>query len=169
MKILNYTKVLLAGVSFLVIFLLSTAASPASTETPYSTRVTPNSYGTPQLRWIITNVTEETVFFWTGDVAWQANAGEFAFFQIQEIKNNDTHGQFTLGNMSVFTNDTNIGADLVLGIWPWQPGLVSFLDWETVDLEARAAVTGFLDGDFKILTDSKSKTYIYHQNKNCGK
>lgn len=155
------------GLSFvfaLIIFLLW--AQPGSAQNmQYAPGLYPNLFSTPKLHWKITNVTSEVVEFGFGSGAlWKAQAGQPLTFEIQEIADNELSGLFTIGNLTLLANDTRIAGELVFSVWPWFPGLVSHLDWTTVDQDATNAASGyFLNGSLDITTTSTTKTYVYHQ------
>jgi hypothetical protein len=136
---------------------------------PYSSVVTPSPFLTPpSLQWTITNVTNQVVEWgWGTGSYWKANRSDPVTFEIAAIQDNEVHGQFTIGNLTLLTNDSRIAIELVFSIWfnssIWFPGLVSPLDWVAVDQEAAASVSGWMAGDLEIRTSTATKTYIYHQ------
>jgi hypothetical protein len=131
----------------------------------YAPELTPNPFNTPKLHWRITNVTSEAVEFGFGsNQFWHARIGQALTFDIQEIANDEVSGIFTIGNLTIPANNSRIAAETVFSIWPWFPGLVSHLDWNTVDQQATdAAATFFMNGSLDIQTTSVTKSYIYHQ------
>lgn len=136
----------------------------AQSTAPYSANVTPSPLVTPVLKWTITNVTERPVGWgWGGDLFWQAQASQLVVFEVHEIRDDEVHGIFTIGNLTLPTNDSRIAGELMFSIWPWFTGLVSHLDWETVDQTAIDSATGWMEGDIEIRTSTTTKTYIYHQ------
>jgi uncharacterized membrane protein len=136
----------------------------AQSAVPYSANVTPTPFLTPSLRWTITNVTAETtVWVWGSGNYWKASAGQQIAFQIHELREGELHGRFTIGNLTVLANDSLIGSELMLSIWPWLPGLVSSLNWADVDQKANSSATGWMAGVLEIRTTASAKTYIYHQ------
>jgi uncharacterized membrane protein len=100
---------------------------------------------------------------WGSGNYWKASAGQQVAFQIHEQREGELHGRFTMGNLTVLANDSLIGSELMLSIWPWFPGLVSSLNWADVDREANSSATGWMAGTLEIRTAASSKTYIYHQ------
>ncbi|MHA2406039.1 MAG: hypothetical protein ACXACH_04730 [Candidatus Hermodarchaeia archaeon] len=139
---------------------------PTAAQNPsYAPELTPNLFNTPKLQWRITNVTDEVVEFGFGSGQfWRGRVGQALTFDIQEITNDEVSGFFTIGNLTIPANDSRIAAETVFSIWPWFPGLVSHLDWNTVDRQATdAAATFFMNGSLDILTTSITKSYIYHQ------
>jgi hypothetical protein len=95
---------------------------------------------------------------------WQAQAGHSLVFAIQQIANNELHGSFMIGNLTLPANDSRIAAELALSIWPWFPGLVSHLDWNIVDQEANDAANSFyMNGSLDIRSTATTRSYIYHQ------
>ncbi|MFX1562262.1 MAG: hypothetical protein ACFFDP_03030, partial [Promethearchaeota archaeon] len=154
---------LMSGIVILLLIgsILPTAAQ--STE-PYSVSVTPTPFLTPRPQWTVVNVTTEAVEWgWGSGDYWETKAGEQVIFEIQDIRDGELHGLFTIGNLSLMTNDSRIAAELTFSIWPWFPGLVSHLDWSTVDQNATDSATGWMEGDLEIRTTASTKTYIYHQ------
>jgi hypothetical protein len=131
----------------------------------YAPGLTPTSFNTSKLHWRITNVTDEAVEFGFGSGQfWHARTGQELTFDIQEITNDEISGVFTIGNLTIPANDSRIAAEIVFSIWPWFPGLISHLDWNTVDQQATdAATTFFMNGSLDIQTTSTTKCYIYHQ------
>ncbi len=148
------TLILIAG------NILPTAAQSLS----YSDELIPNTFSAPLVQWRITNVTSEVVEFgWGTGSFWQASPNQVLVFDIHRVTNNEVHGVFTIGNLTLPANDSRIAAELAFSIWPWFPGLISHLDWSTVDQNATNAATGFMDGTLEIRTTPTTKTYIYHQ------
>ena len=147
--------------STLLIWVQSTTAQDLS----YAPALFPNSFSTPKLHWQITNVTAEMVEFGYGSGSfWQGQAGQSLTFEIQQILDNELHGSFTIGNLTLPANDSRIAAELTLSIWPWFPGLVSNLDWNTVDQEANDAANSFyMNGSLDIYSTTTTRTYCYHQ------
>jgi hypothetical protein len=131
----------------------------------YAPGLYPDAFNTSKLHWRISNVTDEVVEFGFGSgTFWQAQAGHAVSFEIQEIANYELTGLFTIGNLTLPTNDSRIAAELVFSIWPWFPGLVSHLDWNTVDQAAtEAAASFFMNGSLDIHDGLSTKTYNYHQ------
>ncbi len=143
----------------------------AQSAVPYSSAVTPTPFVTPSLKWTITNVTNQVVEWgWGTGSYWKANKSGPVTFEIAAIQDNEVHGQFTIGNLTLLTNDSRIAIELVFSIWfnssIWFPGLVSHLDWAAVDQEATASVSGWMAGELEIRTSIATKTYIYHQGDN---
>jgi len=131
---------------------------------PYSSSVTPTPLLRPRLQWIVTNVTTEAVEWgWGSGDYWKTGPNEHIEFEILELRDGELHGSFTIGNLTLFTNDSRIAAELTFSIWPWFPGLVSHLDWSSVDQNATDSATGWMEGDLEIRTTASTKTYIYHQ------
>ncbi|MFW9830536.1 MAG: hypothetical protein ACFFD8_01995 [Candidatus Thorarchaeota archaeon] len=139
--------------------------SIAAQQLVYSPELYPSPFNITKLHWQITNVTEERVEFGFGTGHyWQAQTGQVLAFQIHEISNNEVYGLLNIGNLTLFNNNSRIAAELVLSIWPWFPGLVSHLDWVTVDQAATEAATSyFMNGSLEIRTSLDTKSYIYHQ------
>ncbi len=161
--------IMTGGILFLVALLLGSNTQVVAQSTVlYSDSVTPTPFVNPSLKWAITNVTDEVVGWgWgTGDY-WKASESQQVTFEIAAIQDNEVHGQFTIGNLTLLTNDSRIAIELVFCIWfnmsVWFPGLVSHLNWAAVDQEAIASVGGWMAGDLEIRTTTVSKTYIYHQ------
>jgi hypothetical protein len=126
--------------------------------------VTPSPFFTKSVQWRVTNVTGEAVEFVFGSgTFWQASANERVIYDIHEIVNNEVHGTFTIGNLTIHANNSRIGYELAFSIWPWFPGLISHLGWASVDQSAVDAATGFMEGELVISTTSTTKSYIYHQ------
>ena len=142
------------------------AVEPGAAQTnTFHPALNPSTFYSPKLHWRITNVTEAVVEFGfgSGDY-WHARAGQEVTFEIHDIANNELHGLFTIGNLTLPANDSRIAAEIVFSIWPWFPGLVSHLDWTTVDQEAiDAAASFFMNGSLEIVTTSTTKSYVYHQ------
>jgi hypothetical protein len=154
------------GACLLLVFLLmaATPATSAQSTNQYSANVTPTPFLTPFLRWIITNVTAESpAWIWGSDIYWKASAGQQVVFHIQEVQDGELQGLFTVGNLTAPANDSLIGYQLMLCIWPWLPGLVSSINWTEVDQEANSSATGWMAGDLEIRTTANTKTYVYHQ------
>jgi hypothetical protein len=141
------------------------AQPTAAQNTSYAPGLSPNPFNTPKLQWRISNVTDESVEFGFGSGQfWHARVDQALTFDIQEIVNDEVSGIFTIGNLTIPANDSRIAAEIVFSIWPWFPGLVSHLDWNTVDQQATdAAATFFMNGSLDIQTTSTTKSYIYHQ------
>jgi uncharacterized membrane protein len=155
----------IGGALLLVCLLLGTVRPGlAQSAAPYSVDVTPTPFLTPYLRWTITNVTTATTaWVWGSGNYWQASAGQQIVFELHELRDNELHGRFTIGNLTVLSNDSLIGSELTLSIWPWFPGLVSHLDWTNADEQANSSATGWMAGFLDIRTTSNTKTYIYRQ------
>jgi len=139
---------------------------PTTAQNPsYAADLSPNAFSAPKLHWRIVNVTAEVVEFGFGSgTFWQARVGQTLSFEIQEFVNDELHGLLTIGNLTLPANDSRLAAELVFSIWPWFPGLISHLDWNTVDQTATDAAVGFyMNGSLDILTTSTTKAYIYHQ------
>ncbi|MFX1492360.1 MAG: ECF transporter S component [Promethearchaeota archaeon] len=156
-------------IGFSIIFILTSVllwAQPITAQNcSYAPGLYPNAFSTPKLHWRITNVTDEVVEFGFGSGKfWRAQEGQALTFEIQEIANDELYGLCTIGNLTLPVNDSQIAAELVFSIWPWFPGLISHLDWNTVDQDATdAAATFFMNGSLDITTTSTTKSYVYHQ------
>lgn len=149
---------------FIFILLLGSIQKVPAQDFPYSSAVTPTPFFTKTVEWRITNVTSEVVEWGFGSGAfWQANENQHIIFDIHQLADAEVHGVFTIGNLTMPTNDSRIAAELAFSIWPWFPGLVSHLTWATVDQRASDAASGLLLGELEILTTTSTKTYIYHQ------
>lgn len=147
----------------LTLFLLNTQPTSAQV-VPYSQEVTPTAYMSPQISWRVKNVSIEPVEYGFGSgTFWSVSENQHLIFNIQKIADNEVHGIFTIGNLTLPANDSRIAGELVFSIWPWFPGLVSHLDWMMVDQDAINAATGFMEGELEILTSATTKTYTYHQ------
>jgi hypothetical protein len=156
--------IILSGSLLLLLLVGNVTQTSAQSTTQYSANVTPSPFVTPVLKWGITNVTERAVGWgWGGDLFWQAQAHQQVIFEVQELRDDELHGVFTIGNLTLPTNDSRIAGELMFSIWPWFTGLVSHLDWETVDQAAIDSATGWMEGDMEIRTSATTKTYIYHQ------
>ena len=130
----------------------------------YSPSVTPTPLFTKSVEWRITNVTSEVVEWGFGSGAfWQANENQHIIFDIHQHADAEVHGIFTIGNLTIPTNDSRIAAELAFSIWPWFPGFISHLTWAIVDQRAFDAASGLLLGELEILTTTTTKIYIYHQ------
>ncbi len=131
----------------------------------YAPGLYPTAFPTQKLHWRINNVTDEAVEFGYGSGNfWQAKAGQTIIFEIQEVINDELHGLFTIGNLTIPANDSRIAAEIVFSIWPWFPGLVSHLDWDTVDQSATdSAASFYMNGSLIIEATSTTKTYEYQQ------
>lgn len=131
----------------------------------YAPGLYPTALHTHKLHWRINNVTNAAVEYGFGSgTFWQAEAGQTISFEIQEIVNDELHGLFTIGNLTIPANDSRIAAEIVFSIWPWFPGLVSHLDWSSVDQSAiEVAASFYMNGSLEIETKSTTKTYEYHQ------
>ncbi len=139
-------------------------SASAQSTAQYSVNVTPSPFVTPVLKWTITNVTERAVGWgWGGDLFWQAQPGQLVVFEIYEFRDDELHGLFTIGNLTLPTNDSRIAGELMFSIWPWFTGLVSHLDWAAVDQAATDSATGWMEGNIEIHTSATEKTYTYHQ------
>ena len=152
-----------------VICILSTIllwAQPTTAQnTPYAPELLPNSFSIPKLHWEITNATAEVVEYGFGSgTFWQAQAGQDLTFEVRENTDNELHGLFTIGNLTLLANDSRIAAELVFSIWPWFPGLVSHLNWNAVDQAANeAAMSFYMNGSLDIQSTATTRSYIYHQ------
>ena len=137
----------------------------AAQDTSYAQGLAPNPFYTPKLHWRITNVTNEAVEFGFGSGQfWHARVGQALTFDIYEKTHDEISGIFTIGNLTIPSNDSRIAAEIVFSIWPWFPGLISHLDWSDVDQQATDAATSFyMNGSLDIQTTSTTKSYIYHQ------
>jgi len=156
---------LILSIIFLTSSLLLWAQPTNAQNLPYAPPLFPNSFSTPKLHWRITNVTNEVVEYGFGSgTFWQAQAGQPLAFEVQEIAEDELHGLFTIGNLTLPANDSRIAAELALSIWPWFPGLVSHLDWNDVDQDANDAANSFyMNGSLEIRVTATTRSYIYHQ------
>lgn len=149
---------------FIFLLLLGSVQKVPAQDLAYSLDVTPTPFFTKNLDWRITNVTSEVVEWGFGSGAfWEATENQHIIFDIHQLSDTEIHGIFTIGNLTIPTNDSRIAAELAFSIWPWFPGLISHLAWATVDQRASDAASGLLVGELEILTTATTKTYIYHQ------
>ncbi|MFX1343154.1 MAG: hypothetical protein ACFFAL_10750 [Promethearchaeota archaeon] len=152
------------GCVFIVILFLGSVQTVPAQDLAYSPAVTPTPFFTNTVEWRITNVTSEVVEWGFGSGAfWQANENQHIIFDIHQLADAEVHGIFTIGNLTIPTNDSRIAAELAFSIWPWFPGLISHLTWTTVDQRASDAASGLLVGELEILTTTTTKSYIFHQ------
>ena len=139
---------------------------PTTAQTSFfAGKLFPNAFSNPKLHWRITNATTEVVEYGFGTgTFWQTQAGETLTFEIQEIADDELYGSFTIGNLTLSANNSRIAAELVFSIWPWFPGLVSHLDWNTVDQAATDAATSYyMNGSLNIRSTALTRSFIYHQ------
>ncbi|GEM_PF-6136376 len=149
---------------FILILLLGSVQKVPAQDFAYSPAVTPTPFYTKTVEWQITNVTSEVVEWGFGSGAfWQANENQHIVFDIHQLADAEVHGIFTIGNLTIPTNDSRIAAEIAFSIWPWFPGLISHLTWTTVDQRSTDAASGLLVGELEILTTTTTKSYIYHQ------
>jgi hypothetical protein len=153
-------------VSGIMVLLLIGCSLPVKAQSimAYSSSVTPTPFLIPKLQWTVTNVTEQAVEWgWGSGDYWETKEGDQVVFEIQKIQDDELQGLFTIGNLTLFTNDSRLAAELTFSIWPWFPGLVSNLDWSTVDHNATNSATGWMEGNLEIRKTDGTKTYIYNQ------
>jgi hypothetical protein len=149
---------------FIFLLLLGSVQKVPAQNLAYSLDVTPTPFFTKNVEWRITNITNEVVEWGFGSGAfWQATGNQHIIFDIHQILDAELNGIFTIGNLTIPTNDSRIAAELAFSIWPWFPGLISHLAWAIVDQRASDAASGLLVGELEILTTATTKTYIYHQ------
>ncbi|TXT57632.1 MAG: conserved exported protein of unknown function [Candidatus Thorarchaeota archaeon] len=91
----------------------------------------PDLINNPEFVWEILD-SPNTPFdlFWTGTTAWYAETSSTMTFKVNQIAQ-DVQGRFTLGNISVVANDTDIAKEFVLGVW----GLTSFLPGLIIEVD----------------------------------
>ncbi len=93
----------------------------------YSSVIQVGPNGGTTITWNITASPDVPVTWgWSGDGRWLAEAGSKMSFEINKTSP-DIAGTLTLGNFSIYANDTDIARELVLGVWgitQFFPGLV---------------------------------------------
>jgi hypothetical protein len=157
-------NIIILSCVFSFLLLLGSVQKVPAQDLAYSPAVTPTPFFTKNVEWRITNVTSEVVEWGFGSGAfWQATENQHIIFGIHHLADSEVHGIFTIGNLTLPTNDSRIAAELAFSIWPWFPGFISHLAWATVDQRASDAASGLLVGELEILTTTTTKTYIYHQ------
>ena len=101
------------------------------------------------------NETETLNFFPTANIT--AVIGSNVSYNITHVNEaNNTHpneGIFSIGNLTLATDNPTIGSNLAFSVWPWIPGLVSQPNWAWQINEANTASNGgFLAGSMDITT-----------------
>lgn len=109
----------------LITLFLITPASGAPSD--YSPELSPRDSVSTILTWTVVESPKAPFALWfSGAGHWLATNGSEMIFEISGI-DEDVEGHLTLGNSTMFANDTDIAKDLTLGVWgstPWLPGLV---------------------------------------------
>jgi hypothetical protein len=112
---------------FFTILLMSASVVGALSPAAYSAITTPDSFSHPYFEWnIIESPDIAFAWGWTEQRAWVADEDDKMSFEISEIQE-DIEGIFSIGNLSLSVNDTDIARELVFGVWgltPFFPGLV---------------------------------------------
>jgi len=107
--------------------LLSVSMTTPSSTSGYSSLAEPDLFSRPQFIWdIVESPDVPFAWGWTERKTWIADDQNKMFFEVTEIQD-DVTGMFSIGNLSLFANDTDIARELVLGVWgltPFFPGLV---------------------------------------------
>lgn len=101
------------------------------------------------------NETETLNFFPTANIS--AVIGSNVSYNITNVnEGNNTHpneGVFSIGNLTLATDNPTIGSNLAFSVWPWIPGLVAQTNWTWQINEANIASNeGFLAGSMDITT-----------------
>lgn len=90
-------------------------------------------YSGEQFIWMIDEAPNSTVEWWNSTSwafvgKWHATTGDNIEFTIEGNTqiNNKSYlvGQFNIGNLTITTNDHDIGTNLVLSVYPWIGGLI---------------------------------------------
>jgi len=152
---------------FLLFLILGLVTIPSNAISSYSPEIKEGQSHT----WKIQYITNKTIAWWDSrgfQGNFRANEGDIVIFEINTIAD-DIEGKFIFGNMTLtLVNDSDIASALTLSIWPWFPGLISHLNWSQVIVEAKAANTGFMQGNLTIVEYTRFILFSYQQNKTSG-
>ncbi|MHA1984011.1 MAG: hypothetical protein ACW967_06630 [Candidatus Hodarchaeales archaeon] len=114
--------------------------------------------------WNVTNwnETETLNFFPIANITAEKDS-ILSYNVTKENLDNYTHpneGDFSLGNLSLNTDNPSIGSNLGFSVWPWIPGLVANTNWTRHVQDAVSASQGkYLLGDISIKGVNDSKPY----------
>jgi len=163
-------------VSILVIMcIITTLSIQANT---VSGRFPVEFYPGENFSWKIDNISDGTNQWinwssmnFSSAIDWYANNSDSLQFTVEdyvEIENkNFLRGSMSMGNLSVSTNDYNIGTNLILSAYPWVGGLVSLEeDWETLKTETpfdTAAATIQYDQKIVLGVEINTVTLSYNE------
>ncbi|MFX1483671.1 MAG: hypothetical protein ACFFCP_10865 [Promethearchaeota archaeon] len=154
-----------------IVTLLSSLLGSIVGATGYSSQVLPGSI----ITWQIESTPNATFnMYYTGGGNWLAQNDSLISFNV-ESHNNDVEGVFTIGNVTVPTNDTDIARDLILGVWgtptEWWPGLFIGVNQSEIDYLNNTAyasaervagnyLNGTMESSFDLISDANE---IQHQ------
>jgi hypothetical protein len=134
-------------------------------------------------KWVLTKWHEKNLLYWYPLAYVNATVNSEVWYNVSFIDfSNITHptkGKFSLGNLTYENADTyEIGAALILSIYPWSPGVATHTNWTWHKSEAiRASSEGFLRGSLVISEDipykineyqRKAIKFSYQQNTTLG-
>ncbi|MHA1266994.1 MAG: hypothetical protein ACTSRS_17280 [Candidatus Helarchaeota archaeon] len=152
---------------FIVIVFLGLAMIPTQAMTEYAHDI---QEGQSHI-WRIQYITPNLIAWWDSrgfQGNFKANENTLAVFDITTIAE-DIAGNFQIGNLTLQgVNDSDIASALALSIWPWFPGLISHLNWSKVIAAARAANTGWMQGNLTVVEYSEFILFSYQQNQTAG-
>ncbi|NHJ13233.1 MAG: hypothetical protein EAX95_06120 [Candidatus Thorarchaeota archaeon] len=129
-----------------ILFASTLAIGAASAQEP----LVPNT----RLAWTVVQAPETPFTLWySGSGAWLAEPDSIMVFSISSIAD-DFEGTLSLGNATWDGNDTDIAMDLVLGVWPWNPGLIIETSNDSlIELNATAYSAGESSGTIESYID----------------
>ncbi|TFG13986.1 hypothetical protein EU537_04605 [Candidatus Thorarchaeota archaeon] len=151
---------------FLIVILLSISILTPYSSDGYSSIAKPDYFSHPYFVWdILESPDVAFAWGWTGQKAWIAGEQGKMAFEVTEIRE-DVAGRFSIGNLSLPANDTDIARELVLGVWgltSFFPGLVVPIgDTELAELNDTAHdsaervqgnyLNGTMESDFRNIT-----------------
>lgn len=114
----------------------------------YSSVLSPQAYGNTVISWDIVDAPEYAVGWWGPGFVflgnWFAEDGDRMTFAVTEIGDADAYltGELVLGNLTLTTNNTEIGYNLILGLAglvSWLPGIAIPVGESSVQAENQTA------------------------------
>ncbi|MFW9846636.1 MAG: hypothetical protein ACFFD6_07805, partial [Candidatus Thorarchaeota archaeon] len=123
--------------AFILVLIALFLVTPASgTPSDYSPDLMPRDSVSTIVTWTVVEAPKAPFELWfSGTGHWVATNGSQMILEISEI-DADVEGHLTLGNTTLFANDTDIARDLTIGVWgstPWLPGLVVKIGGSNID------------------------------------
>ncbi len=133
---------------------------------------TPSDEGNTIVKWnVIEGPSTPVAWGWSGSEKWRVQRDSKIAFEVTAVEP-EVDGILTIGNLTVNANNSQIGTELVLGVWgstPFFPGLIIPIDDEAVDQlnqtaqESAARKSGnYMNGSMAVYTEeviSSNGTY----------